>query len=240
MGNKTYMSPFPEAGIAAFQRWWAMQWQLYASSKLNVGIIGSTADLRRGNDIWHNQKLPTMLITPARMELNPDRGGGASRFQVLATGVDTTTGKVVIRRMAPVRMGLTCEFRTDDYKEVNAFTQMLINSYPGTVFFLEDDTGFRVECRVYLDNGVDLPMQAIEQPGALFVLNMVISMTTVVGTREEQGLIRSIEVRFKEGTGPSNITLSVDAETGKVIDLEELELTYTGPFDSTSSQWKGI
>lgn len=239
MANEEYLSPFPEAGILAFQTWWAEKWKNYASRKLTIGIIGNGVDLRKADDIWHTQQLPTMLITPARFEIDGERGGGAVRFRTLATGINEETGTVVLRKMAPVRMGLTCSFRTDNYKEVQAFAELLLNSYPGHTFYFQDDTGFVVEARIYLDNGVDLPPMDVGNED-LFVIEMVISMTTYIGSREEKGLIRSIEVRFLEGTGAPNVTIGVDVNTGAVIPLEDLSLTYTGPFDTTSSQWKGV
>lgn len=239
MAKTTYYSTFIDASIKAFQTWIITEWMKYSTRKLHTAVIGNITDLRKSNDVIKTQQLPTFLMSMARMELNSDRAGAAAKFREIVTSVDRARGIAVTRRLAPVRFGLMTSFRTDTGREVDQFAQMLMNSYPGTTFYFEDNTGLRVAARVYLDNGVDYPQADISGPGDIYEIQTVISMTTYIGPKTEQGLIRDIKVRYVEGTGPIVTTLSVDVATGDIKPLESTIESYTDPFDKSKPVFRG-
>lgn len=247
MTNKTtYVSPFIEAGIQAYIQWFTNEWTKYQPDKhrkLKGVLLGNVTDLRKAQDTLKSEgikDLPRLHVAMARMELNGDRGGGAKRFHKINSMIDRDAGKSHVRTVVPVRVGLVTNFITDRADEVKLLSEAMLNNYPGTSFFFEDDVGFRMECRVFLDDGVDFPQQDISSPGDLYLVEPVVSMTNYIGTRTEVGIVREIRVRWKEATGSVITSVAVDAETGKTSPLLEHTVKYTDPFDKTSSQWKGI
>lgn len=241
--DKQYVSPYIQAGMQAYIDWYSMEWKKYVPEKgreLTGLLLGSISDMRKEQDTKQQIRNPRLKVAIARIEQNAERGAAAKRFHATTTMIDRTAGRAIVRRLIPCRVGLLTNFVTDRADEVEKFAQMMLNTYPGTSFFFEDDVGFRVECRCYLDQGVDFPQADSGNPGDLYTVEPVVSLTTYIGTTEEMGLIRKINVRLGEAIGPVTSTIHVDVDTGQVQALEPETLTYTGPFDSTSSQWKGI
>lgn len=233
-------SPYIEAGARAYLRWVQMLWTQYSKRQLKTAYVGNVDDMRKFKDVVKDVIPPLLSIAFVRLELDQTRGAGARKFNRVLTGIDRNRGKSVIRRLTPVRLGFTVRFKTDDGREAVSFAQMMLNAYPGMTFYFEDNLNFRVACRLHLDEGYDLPPADISNAGDLYTMESVFSMDTYIGTVEEQGLIRSIQVRYSAGTGGVATTIFVDEATGKITELEESDLEYTGPFDKTSSQWKGV
>lgn len=236
-----YNSPYIQAGINAYLNWYALMWTKYSDRPLKTAFVPNVQDMRKAKDIMKDVKPPMLLASIARLEINEVMGGGAKKFHKIVTGIDQRKGTSVVRTLTPIRMGLLTNFRTDQGPDISKFIQMMLNSYPGTTFYFEDDTGLRIACRVYVDSGADFPQSDISNAGDMFLLEPVVSMTTYIGTREDMGLIRDIRVTWSEGKGGILTTMSKDLQTGEFrkMDSEDTNIKYTDPFDSTSSQWKG-
>ncbi|QXV74106.1 hypothetical protein [Rhizobium phage RHEph12] len=241
--KKEYVSPYIQAGIKAYIDWFSMEWKKYVPEKGRelIGVLlPNITDMRKEQDTKQKITNPRLKVALARIEQNGERGAAAKRYHATNTMIDRTAGRAIVRRLVPCRVGFVTNFVTDRADEVEKFAQMMLNNYPGPTFFFEDDVGFRVECRCYLDQGVDFPQADSSGPGDLYTVEPVVSLTTYIGTVEETGLIRKINVRLNEAIGSILTTVHFDVDNGLVQALEPETLTYTGPFDSTSSQWKGI
>jgi hypothetical protein len=235
-----FNSPFIEAGIKAYLDWYTLLWTRYSDRKLKATFVGNVADMRKAKDTIKNVESPILLAGIARIELDMNRGAGARRFQQILTGLDRSKGKSNISTLIPVRIGVVTVFRTDKGPEVKSFIEMMLNCYPGTVFYFEDDWGFRIACRVNIEDGQDFPAADIAGPGDMYQLEPVVSFNTYIGTVEERGLIRDIKVKYSAGTGGVATTIYVDEKTNALTELDETKMKYTDPFDKRSSQWKGL
>lgn len=238
--NVDFSSPFIEASVIAYLDWLRFLWSSFSRRELTTAFVGNVDDMRKMKDTTKDVDLPTVAVAFARLEIDSAKGGGARKFNAINTGIDRDRGIAVMRRMIPVRMGFTVRVRSDQGNDIVRFVEAMLNEYPGYTFYFEDDLNFRVACRLNIDEGYDIPQNDIAGPGDVFTLETVFSMNTYIGRRREQGLIRKIKIDFNEGTGGSSTTIHFDKQTGRVEKLTDTELNYTGPFDSKSSQWKGV
>lgn len=238
VANSEFHSPFSQGSMAAFLLWLEVEWAKYTKEKLSVSLVGNVADLRKIQDNTRTIRFPYVAVSLARIEINTDKGGLARRYNALTTSLDLARSKARVHRMTPVKIGFMAQFSTDNIDHVYTYASMLANNAPGPSFYLEDDTGFRIESRVIYDTTFDIPQADISSPGDKFVVEVPAYVTSYVGTVEEIGLIREIKVSLVNGSDTIFSKLQYDIKEKKINELQRFDLKYTDPFDKSSTQWR--
>lgn len=239
--NFGFQSPFIEAGAIAYMDWLRFLWsKTYNNSKLKAVFVGNVEDMRKAKDVVKNIEYPMVLVAFGRMELDMATGAGAARFRKFTSAIDRNRGVASISTATPVRIGFAVRFKSEKATDCMAYAEMMLQHFPGYAFYFEDDTGFRAACRLYIEEGYDIPQNDIGGPGDIYTMESVFSLRTYITTRERQGLIRQIKIDYEGGLGGITTTAHIDKLTGNVQKLDGTTLDYTGPFDRNSSQWKGV
>jgi hypothetical protein len=230
----------PEAGNQAFLIWLRTKWKEYnPNTPLMVDIAKTVTDLRQFSNTMGDVSYPYAIMSVARVAIDTEKGGMSKRFHTIKGAVNSNTGRATMYRLTPVKVGLVMQFRTDNIEDIWNFVTLMYDTAPGPALTIsETDSSFEFQCRANFTTDFDFPFESADN-GNYMSIDTTIVMNSWMGTSEDVGVIRTVNVTVNDGTLFDN-QLVIDEVDGKVypIPLMKKEISYTDVFDSTKRKYE--
>ena len=236
-----------QQAISAYTLWLKNSWSEYrnlddadsdASPRdLTVQLLRTPSSLRELNKLKGKIEIPFNILALGTIEVDTERGGHASRYRSRQLGRLNQDASTSIRNLTPVSVGLASVFYSDTIDDVLLYTQMLMDNSPKLNMILSSEIeDVRFEVGVVFSPQFDIPTESDKE--LPYGVQTTFILKAWMGRWVKQGLIRDLQVNFKEATGGHRASVSSDALVGKTLYLYDQDLSYDGIFDENDPSFR--
>jgi len=223
--------------------WLNREWSKDNEKPLTGKMVGNRRYLRQleaslNREAYANNatKIQYPILNSVILEMSLDDELGALKkhraTQGYITNRDVENGTITMENLRRARVGLGFYFKSDSQEDVISLAHILLYHVPRVGFVMKNDSGFRVETSITIDNSITLA-ETTDDSGEYYEYEFIIVLKTHIGYVEDHRMIRNVVF---------NTTDADDSEIffkgSPYMDLSQT-INYTDYFNKDSPRFKG-